>query len=505
MILVPTLRQIERSATSAAEVRLARHLQDIEGDAMDVAFHTVKLHSTRSKQQGEIDFVVLWRGTLIVVEVKGGGVRKHEGTWWSVDRFGDWNELKESPMEQANGGRYGLLDILKDHRLGWVPAESAVFTPDIEAPPPSVAWKDSHWWAKDTATTAGLRAALDVLAREAIARAPRAHVARPAALRDWLYGEFTRVTAVDAQRGAVLEEQVIATAGQARVLAGLAANQRILTYGGAGTGKSLILAEAAKQEAAFGRSVLITYRSPALTRFFKPLIDDWDIDLVPFEELAHGQKYDVVLVDEAQDLMNADGMDALDRTVKGGREHGRWRMFLDPNNQAHIGGEFDPEVHELVATEAMSFTLNKNVRNTRSIVHVVQEYLGADVGDPGIVHGEKVLWHQVDGMSDIAAGERVGRELTQEGVAKKDIWIIDVCSDLPPGPGRAGFVVTSPRYAKGLEAEHVVVCGIPREFDSRATAAFYVSVTRARVALHIVLSAVDRRTLRALAASRTAS
>ena len=68
-------------------------------------------------------------------------------------------------------------------------------------------------------------------------------------------------------------------------------------------------------------------------------------------------------------------------------------MFLDPNNQAHVDGGYDPDVAELVGDRGDHGRPGLNVRNTQAIVHVVQEYLGADVGDPGIVHGEKVHWH----------------------------------------------------------------------------------------------------------------
>ena len=66
-----------------------------------------------------------------------------------------------------------------------------------------------------------------------------------------------------------------------------------------------------------GRSVLITYRSPELTRFFRPLVEGFGIDLTPFSDLAQGRSYEAIFVDEAQDLMNAQGMDAFDKAVEG--------------------------------------------------------------------------------------------------------------------------------------------------------------------------------------------
>ncbi|WP_313025350.1 NERD domain-containing protein [Mobilicoccus sp.] len=499
MIIVPALKDIESNSLSSAETRLAQLLHRIDGPDDAVAFHSVKLRSHRFKQQAEVDFVVFWKGVVFLVEVKGGGVRKYDGKWYSVDRREDWHELRESPMEQARGGMYALKTILREDGLGWFAAEAVVFTPDIDSPPPSVEWDSSHWWAREAATVHGLTEALDRVAEAAPQTPPKVPVASARQLRDRLYGEFTRLPVVDVHRGAVLEEQVIATQGQARVLAGLAVNPRLLVYGGAGTGKSLILAEAAREEAQRGRSVLITYRSPELTRFFGSLVQGFGIDLTPFAELAEGTSYDVVFVDEAQDLMNAEGMDAFDNAVKGGRAAGRWRMFLDPNNQARVDGEFDPDVHELVSSEGALFSLGTNVRNTKAIVHVVQEYLGADVGDPGIVAGEAVNWVTIGDAADpLGAAESKAVDLAAQGVRKRDIWIIDVGSTASPYTSPRGVTITSPRYAKGLEAEHVVVCGLPGEYDDRSIAAFYVAVTRARVALHILVSKADKRALMTL-------
>lgn len=503
MIIVPELTDIERNVASDAERRIARLLRDIDGDADAVAFHSVKLRSHAYKQQAEADFVVLWKRVVILVEVKGGGVRKHDGVWYSVDRRNDWHKLASSPMEQARSAMHALRGILEEEGTGWFASEAVVITPDIDTPPHSVEWKPTHWLARDGMSVNGMSSALDAIA--AAARTPPAgrRIASVEDLRVRLFGEFTRMPVIDAQRGAVIEEQNRATAGQARVLASLARNPRVMVFGGAGTGKSLVLVEAAKQEADQGRSVLVTFRSPALVGFFVPHVIGRDIAVVPFGELEPTKGYDVAFVDEAQDLMTAEGMDALDALVVGGRTAGRWRMFLDMNNQAHIDGAFDADVFEIVAAEALSVDLDLNVRNTQAIVHMVQEYLGADVGDPGIVHGEKVQWHAPVGSPGIDAAESLARQLVSDGVRREDIWIISATSTMTPRVTANGFVVTSPKYAKGLEAEHVVVCDLPTSFDRAGTAAFYVAVTRARVSLHIVASKDDRRRLQQLLQERS--
>ncbi|MBK3631455.1 NERD domain-containing protein [Streptomyces sp. MBT97] len=502
MILVPDLKDIERNAVSDAERRIARLLREITGDPDAVAFHSVRLRSHAYKQQAEADFVILWRKVLIVVEVKGGGVSKHDGVWYSIDRRNDWHKLSSSPMEQAQSAMYALRDILQEDGVGWFAHEAAVITPDVDTPPHVIEWQPTHWLARDDMSVTGLTDALDAVTKAARTPPAGRKLARIEDLRTRLFGEFTRMPVVDAQRGAIIEEQNRATAGQSRVLASLARNPRVMVFGGAGTGKSLVLVEAAKQEADQGRSVLITFRSPELSKFFAPHVIDRDIDLIPFERLRSDRTYDAVFVDETQDLMTAEDMDTLDAVVLGGRAAGRWRMFLDMNNQAHVDGGFDEDVFELIAPEALSVDLDLNVRNTRAIVHMVQEYLGADVGDPGIVHGEKVRWHTPEGHPDVDEAEAVAERLVADGVRRDDIWIIDTKSIAAPTMTAGGFVATSPKYAKGLEAEHVVVCNLPGVFDETGTAAFYVAVTRARVSLHILASKDDRRRIQQLLQER---
>jgi hypothetical protein len=500
VILSPDLHDIERTATSDAERRLARLLSRVQSlDA--VAFHSVKLRSHAYKQMAEVDFVILWKGVLIVVEVKGGGLTRHEGVWYSVDRNRDAHRLKSSPIEQARSAMFALRDILREEGVGWFASEAIVVTPDIDAPPSSPEWKATHWLAAESMRESAFVRALDAVVASAQVPRKTERVVRTDELRSRLFGEFARLPVIDAQRGAVIDEQNRATEGQSRLLACLARNDRIVVLGGAGTGKSLVLAEAAKQEASEGRSVLITFRSTGLLQFFNPLLPERGIAVVPFDRLDSEQQYDVVFVDEAQDLMFPEAMDLLSKLVNGGRAQGRWRMFLDPNNQAQVDGRFDADVFELVASDAMSVDLSLNVRNTKAIVHMVQEYLGADVGDPGIVNGERIQWKWVDGSAGADAALRVAEELVGEGVRAADIWVIPVQSSEEDSIHGAVWV-KSPRSAKGLEAEHVIVCDLPLHFDDLAMANFYVAVTRARVALHVIATSDDKKRLQSMTGKR---
>jgi hypothetical protein len=228
------------------------------------------------------------------------------------------------------------------------------------------------------------------------------------------------------------------------------------------------------------------------------LIGDREIDVIPFGDLSEDRTYDTVFVDEAQDLMTAEDMDRLNKVIEGGLSNGRWRMFLDRNNQAYVDGSFDEDAFELVLEEAVEFDLPMNVRNTKPIVHVVQSYLGADIGDPGIVHGEPLHWHDSNGDAGLFSAEEVAEQLVADGAKPSSIWIIDASSSAEPFTTKRGFTIMSPKYAKGLEADRVIVWNLPDTFDHSGSAAFYVAATRARVGLHILVSPADKKRLQEL-------
>src|SRR5690625_1248902 len=137
----------------------------------------------------EADFVVLWKGVVIVVEVKGGGIKKFEGVWYSIDRHGDSHRLASSPMEQARSAMFALKDILREDGLGWFPAEAVVVTPDIDVPPASTEWKKTRWLARESMSGVALAAALDIIAKTAPPAPQRVRIARSDDIRTRLFGE----------------------------------------------------------------------------------------------------------------------------------------------------------------------------------------------------------------------------------------------------------------------------------------------------------------------------
>jgi len=114
------------------------------------------------------------------------------------------------------------------------------------------------------------------------------------------------------------------------------------------------------------------------------------------------------------------------------------------------------------------------------------------------VNGERIQWATVPQGESRAQALRIAKSFKKDGVKASDIWVVPASAAESLDEVFDGIRVLSPRVAKGLEAEHVIVCDLPTEYSDSALAALYVAVTRARVTLHIVYADADRRRLQTL-------
>ena len=76
--------------------------------------------------------------------------------------------------------------------------------------------------------------------------------------------------------------------------------------------------------------------------------------------------YSALVIDEAQDLMSPMWLDFLAAMLDGGIEHGRWRVFLDPNQDLMLGRHPDTE-DRLDGAADSRYRLGMNCRNTRQV------------------------------------------------------------------------------------------------------------------------------------------
>ena len=160
-------------------------------------------------------------------------------------------------------------------------------------------------------------------------------------------------------------------------------NPRIICTGGAGTGETFLAAELARREAHAGHSVAFLTSTELQREFVRSRIGLDEVHVATLDELASAQPYDVVIVDEGQDLVNLDDIARIDGSIKGGLDRGRWRVFLDSNRQSGLVGRFDPEAYDYLKTcGATMARLSHNCRNTHEIVLQTKLLTGADLGSP---------------------------------------------------------------------------------------------------------------------------
>jgi hypothetical protein len=297
MIPVLTEEQI-RAFRSRAEARFYEACRDQLSDDVVVIHSAGWIYRDRlgRLREGEADFtIVIPRDGVFAVEVKGGGVAYDAlvGKWYSVDRTGQRNTIKD-PFKQASNERHALLDQLTGHPLWrhWkgnrLTLGHAVVLPDIndsssikgpDRPREIIGvnddlravgtWLDRvvRFWRRpgdDILGAQGVRLVEDILCRSI--------EVRPA----------LRAAIDDAE-----QQRLRLTANQAKILRIIGGRKRAVVSGGAGTGKTLLAVEKARQLAQMDLTVLLLcYNRPLADALALGLQDEPRVLALSFHQLC---------------------------------------------------------------------------------------------------------------------------------------------------------------------------------------------------------------------------
>jgi putative intracellular protease/amidase len=482
------------------------------------AMHSLNLPQHEYKRFGEIDFVVCGPDGLFVLEVKGGDVSCHDGIWKTQNRYGSVDVLRESPFRQAEGALHGLRRKLPVELATALVFGYAVVMPDVGGLPESAEWDRavladarsfrqfeqwltkliSHWRNKDRSCA---NASPDQLRR----------------LRQFLRPEFEAVMPLHASAHAIELRVAQLTEDQLRYLDVVEVNDRVICSGGAGTGKTMMALELAKRWSASGMKVALTCHSPWLKSYLgksaPPGVTVSLASSAPVTARRAGiERFDALIVDEGQDVLNMDALGCLDSILLGGLDGGRWSFFHDANNQSGLCGEYQPEAYEYLAgLGAARIPLRTNCRNSLPILERVQNSLHADVGMSAVGNGPAVREVTVASREDaaVALHREMQKLVTDEGFSPSDIVILSPktysqsCASIIPE--LAGVHITvldsySPRGAgnraigfaqienfKGLESSVVWLVDMDApSVESSLRSSHYVGMTRARALLGMI-------------------
>jgi hypothetical protein len=369
-------------------------------------------------RDGEADFVVAHPELgILVIEVKGGGIRRTGGRWESVDRGGTTHAIKD-PFAQVTREMHSLRRLAAD-RPDWPAHEvrfcRAVAFPDIryetalqpDGPREIVIDADDlasvharireifDWWAANpeagrrggAPTAIGMKALHSLLGQD---------VEIPSPLQLQLAEDERQIIRLSAQQFDILNH--------------LRAQRRALILGVAGSGKTLLAAEQTRRMAEAGHRVLLTCFNRPLAEYLRASIGTAEgVDVFTFHGLAEElatragvtlnkrhddptyfdvdlpqaladaverlpeHRYDAVVVDEAQDIDAVWWLPLLDLLAD--REHGRLFVFGDANQDLYHADA--DEIGVVMPDRPPVYLLEENRRTTRAIHDWAQRWAAA--------------------------------------------------------------------------------------------------------------------------------
>lgn len=536
--------------------------------------HSLMLSERGNKPFGEIDFVVIIPGEGIVcMEVKGGGISVKNGVWRTKNRRGETNILKKTPFAQAQSSMFALKRYIENRGFGKAlvrrcpPISYMVVFPSVNCPPPTPEFE--RWRVMDrNDIKAPISRSIYKFAKRSLQRfQPRRgsrlpSVSQAEAITDLLRPDFDRPAISQVEHIENRIEKL--TAEQYAKLDELEENDRCLFRGAAGTGKTLLAIEYARRAAREGDRVLMVCFNRLLATWLKSasadfnnitagtwhevardfildssrkdefleaeerarLTNDWENHFQKrfpdFADLAIGeyvddgvQPFDVLVVDEAQDILgNLHQMDFLDTSLVGGLAGGRWAIFGDETQTL-----YDDPVDQAKAleTHCVNFTksrLSFNFRNAKPIVDGIVNLTGMNNRSfrTGVGEGppvKRIYWKNAGDLAKRLEGEI--RRLIQLGISPKDIVVMSPkrlqnsglsgvesvaglrVADLTyfepdPSPiGNQEIAFSTIQAFKGMERRAAIIVDIDAVDNDWTRTILYVGMSRARTSLTLMI------------------
>jgi len=526
-----------------------------------IVLHSVDLPHHVRQIEGELDFLVLIPGVAaICLEVKSHQrvIRDASRLW----RLGNDQPALRSPFRQAAEAMHSTRKQLSERReLDGVVFTSAVAFPRCRFEVPATEWEPWQVFDESALTLHGITDVLNRIgasARSKLAEAAtaswfRAELHEPTAeqcstIVATLRPRFEQSRSPKARRAEADGEIRRYTAEQFDALDELDANPRVVFSGAAGTGKTFIAIEAARRAAVQGDRVLFCCYNRLLGKWLQresaplgehvtcgslhsimrsiadvPVPHDpsptfWSDELPAraiealLDDHQHAGSYDLVVVDEAQDICTTAYLDVVDLLARDGLSGGRLLAFGDFEHQS-IYTDVDSRALLIARSNASTFKLKENCRNrprigfiaTRSfgrdpyrkyrrpddgIEVVIRTYAGPD--EQSEVVCELIDSARADGyqLGDIAILAPVAQQPAWEGLPSKHrAWCVDA------GQTSSAKIRTSTIHAfKGLEAAAVIVTDLEDLVSVQARQLLYVAATRAtdRLALCVHRTAIPQ-------------
>lgn len=556
-ILIPDVPKKCPNGERIVYERLGRELS-----ADWVVLHSLNLPRHASKIWGEADIVILSALGVFALEVKGGKVSCRDGVWYYEGPDFATYTKKEDPWTQSETAMMAVKRALCDAN----PAFSdtlfgyGVVMPFTRFEAKGVEFLPEVLLDKRTFRQ-GIGQYLGRVHRHWQQEYVRKHKREYRGLAPHQIGQARQILRPDLETtlsvGGYLtgtESQLLAlTNAQIRVSRRLAANPRSIVSGPAGTGKSLLAVDRARQLAGNGKRVLLLcfnkllaghVRRSVVEQGVKNLdvrhahdlygeiiamagmqsaveaLDSDDPSYFPtrLPELACDaiidrgiDPWDVLIVDEAQDLLTPSHLDVFDLLVGGGIDHGCWSFFLDPQQNLYSSDVQAAVEGRLATAYPVQDRLEDNCRNTRQVAVQASITSGLDLAmtnaPDGLACDNIYYGARADGVAKL---EELVHRLLEGDVRPQDLIVLSsrrrensLVADVAELAGRPltnvgddaraaeGTIAFSTMHGfKGLERMVVIAIDMAEIGEPQYSMLHYAGLSRARCLLHSLVPQV---------------
>lgn len=555
--MIPSVISEDDAKRSAAEATIFGWLQRMEWGGA-IVLHSLPLKEHIKKSFGEVDFVVICEKGILCVEVKGGNVERKNGEWIFTPRRGAPNTSQEGPYWQVQGNMKSLRkylektlspndDILKCRYACCVMTPDCIISTDEdteiipkitfditmkEKDMPKVFEQSFDYWENDKHY--GGHENLTPKARERLSA--------------FLRGDFSFVPPLSIILDRTDEQLHSTTNEQLDVIVHMLINPRMMVEGGAGTGKTLLATEQCRKASIAGEKVLYLCFNNTISSFIREKLQsepeyinisvytfhellmktcgikaDSELDTEFFtstlpkmflekasNDLNDDFRFDRVVIDEGQDLMNMSSYFCINELIRGGWEKGKWTIYYDPNQNIFGTNKEFQETWEVLRGNSFIYPLSVNCRNTKQIAQ--GNYAVTHVYKPLIMRsdGEEIRYIEYKNKKEeVSLLFDSIRHLRSEGIKDGDIVILsyyrmdnpESCLygvSIPTDIGHIKFndcknflSVNDIRYFtikafKGMESKAVIMIDVDSFSDNAKRLQNYVGMSRARTYLEFI-------------------
>ncbi len=393
-------------------------------------------------QDREIDFVFVGSAGIYVLEVKGGEISIEDGIWYTKDHWGSQHKI--DPFGQAKSNFYGLWRFLQSRGVALEQnplGHYACAFPEYKLnKAPDTAWDIEQYF--DTGFMLN----------------PRKYVSRLIAYTQNRFGGHRSLSDNTQEKikeilvpnykdyirdisSAVDEKVLLLSEEQNIAFDALAAVKRMVVEGPPGSGKTILAVEQLVENEKAGVKTLYVCFNRAIRN---KVAFDVTARLNHKPKYVHvttttmlsvdHDKYDYLILDEAQDYLNNDEIKTLEGYLNGGFISGRFRIYIDLNQDTFGRSERSTLEQLIKRDDVVLYPLKYNYRNSASINAYIRKMTPLRVGkvrrNPLGIEPEihKIPYKGINVDYSKYPQEVVGKinELLKSGVAPREIMVVSI-------------------------------------------------------------------------------